>query len=81
MIPTIEVSEEWLKPNQIDFAELYISIEMVAITMIRSHFFNWFQNSVVGPAIEHQNLFFSFNTKQNLSNDHTNEVEMKNQKA
>jgi hypothetical protein len=36
---------------------------------------------VVGPAIEHQNRFFSVNTKQNLSNDHTNEVEMKNEKA
>ena len=51
--PAIEFSDEWLKPNQIDFAEIYISVEMVAITRIRSHFFNWVQDKVVGPAIEH----------------------------
>lgn len=40
-IPTIEFSEEWLKPSKIDYAEIYMNIEILAISIIRRHFFDW----------------------------------------
>lgn len=56
-IPALPYNENWLKPNQIDFQELFVTIEYRAICKIRQHFFSWIENKLVGPAIKNAQLF------------------------
>jgi len=53
-----------LRANSIDFAEIYVGVEMIAIVRIRTHFFNWVENTLVASAIEHQDMFFKSATPQ-----------------
>lgn len=41
-----------LKTNSVNFSEVFVNVEFRAIIKIRNHFFNWFENSIVGPAIQ-----------------------------
>ena len=51
VIPHIDFNEELLKANSVDFPEVYICVEMMAIISVRTHFFNWVENCLVAPAI------------------------------
>ena len=57
-MPQVKFNADLLKANSIDFAEIYVGVEMIAVIRIRTHFFNWVENTLVASAIEHQDLFF-----------------------
>lgn len=56
-LPTTEMNEDWLKPNAINFAELFATVEYRAVLKIRLLFFEWAEKGLVKPAIDNAHLF------------------------
>ena len=40
-LPCVEMNKDWLKPDAINFGELFATVEYRAVLKIRLHFFKW----------------------------------------